>query len=371
MRLLYLYYSKATARELDVKWDPNATSNSPNIRHYVTDGYAYVFDRLIEEGVIDEALAFMEVGKLNGHYKLNSKHTLYVMPRIDSFPGFVQPGDVIFVRAGFKWWREYLNPFHNTNWFIYYGAAVPRSNWETWHVVLHDLIEAPTIGRHHPRLPFTKPVNCTLFKARKNVKKEYDFILNSCYSIHDKKGQWKVINAAVEYQKLYNENLKIFMPGGKVKAEKTRQIQNVIDTHNLDVVSPGVIPREDLAEGINKSRMYVHIGHGEQHARSALEAMRSNLPLFIAVTKQWAPFVSNNPKVTRVYEGDTKDPVALAKALRQMLIDIKAGKFTEPAEHFSKNSHPEKTVAEFKRLFNVMKNHPKPDPKVICKEYGL
>ena len=37
--------------------------------------------------------------------------------------------------------------------------------------------------------------------------KEYDVLLNSCFHIYDKKGQYKMINAAVKYKEMFGKDL--------------------------------------------------------------------------------------------------------------------------------------------------------------------
>ena len=59
--------------------------------------------------------------------------------------------------------------------------------------------------------------------------------------IHDKKGQWKCVEAVIEYEKKYGSKLSGVMPGGFYGGEKTRQAFDKIPKYKLALWTPGMI----------------------------------------------------------------------------------------------------------------------------------
>jgi len=365
MRLIFLYSSRGARNH--TKWDPSLEAKSSIAIQYSSDGYPYVADRLIENNVIDEVLTFVEVGRLHGHIKISDKHTVYAIPNIKCIYEYIKPNDVIFVRGCWKHWAEPLSKLCKKHWMIYYGAGTPRSNWAYWHVVMHDFIDKPIKGKRHPRVPFIKPIHPKVFYPIKNTEKEYDVLLNSCFHIYDKKGQYKFINAAVEYQKLFSKNLKIALPGGSYRNTYTSKMPDVIKNNNLDVYRPGTLSRQDLNILINKCKIYVHIGFCEQNARSALEAMKCNLPLYIANPKLWPTHVCNNRNIVNICK-NANDYTQIAKDIHKMLVDIDSGLYQGASKYFDNTNSPEFTVKQFTQLLEIMKKYDIPDQNLLIGE---
>ena len=367
MKLIFLYSSRG-ARNHD-RWDSSKESKSSIAIQYKTDGYSYVFDRLIEKGVLDEVNTFVEVGRCHGHIKISDSHYVYAIPFINCVKSYVKPGDIFFVRGGWKHWASFHQLYYKRHWHMYYGAGTPRSNWAYWHVVFNDFVYSPRMGRHHPTVPFIKPIHPKIFYPI-DSEKEYDVLLNSCFHIYDKKGQYKMINAAVKYKEMFGKDLIIALPGGVYKSNYTNQIPQIIKDYNLKVFRPGILARQDLNVLINKCKMYAHIGYGEQNARSALEAMRCNLPLYIASPRLWPSFVSNHPRVTRLCT-QPNNPKQVAIEVHQMLQDISAGKYRDSSKHFENCNSPEFLIKQMTQLIEIMKKNPIPDQNILRTELGI
>lgn len=362
MKLVILYSSRG-ARGHSV-WDKTKESKSSIGVQYTTDGYAYLADKLIERGVVDEVVSFVEVGRHHGSIKINDKHTVYAIPTISCISEFVKSGDILFIRGCWKHWADILHKLCKTNWEIYYGAGTPRSNWGCWHVVMYDFLDKAAMGRHHPKVPFIKPINYDVFYPI-NCKKEYDILLNSCFHIYDKKGQYKFINACVEYKKMYGKNLSVALPGGSYRNTYTSKMPTVIKSNDLNIYQPGTLSRQDLNVLINKCKLFIHLGYGEQNARSALEAMRCGLPLYIASPHLWPKHVSAHPNITRLCK-NPNDYKTVAQDIHQILKDIDDKKFgTKCTKYFDDVNSPELTVNQFKKLIDVMKKYPVPDQKLL------
>jgi glycosyltransferase involved in cell wall biosynthesis len=367
MRLIFLYYSRGSRNHTN--WDPNIPFKvCPPATQYTTDGYAYIGNRLIENGIVDGVLSFVETGRHFGHFKISDKHTVYAIPNIQCVEPLLKHNDVIFVRGAWKHWAGPLDKWSKHHWVLYYGAGTPRNHWSMWHMVFNDFLTKPQMGHRniHPIFPFTKPINYNVFKPLQ-LKKEYDILLNGCFHVYDKKGQYLIINAAVEYKKLFGEHLKIAMPGGIYRNTYTSKMASIIKHNNLLVYQPGVIPREDLNCLINKCKLYVHVGYGEMNARSALESMRCGLPLYIANPKLWPKFVSDNPEITKICK-NPNDPIQVAQDIHQLLIDMDTGIFGKDAsQYFDQYNSPEITVKQFTQILEVMKNT-KPNQNVLVEE---
>jgi len=366
MKFIFLYSSRG-ARNHN-KWNSELPAKSSMVQNYISDGYAYVGDRLIEKDVVDEVLCFVEVGRGHGRIKISDKHTVYAIPYITCIEPYIEPGDILFIRGCWKHWAEILHRYCKTNWMIYYGAGTPRSGWGCWHVVMYDFINKAKRGKLHLTVPFIKPIHYKVFYPMMGIKKEYDILLNSCFHIYDKKGQYKFVNAAVKYKELYGENLKIAMPGGMYRNTHTSKMPQVIEKNKLDIYRPGTLSRPDLNELINKCLVYIHIGYGEQNARSALEAMRCNLPLYIASPRLWPKFVSSNPQVTRICK-NPNDYSSVAQDIHQILADIKKGTFgIKCTEYFDSVNSPEITVKQFEQLITIMKRYSTPTLEKLQKD---
>jgi len=368
MKFIFLYSSRGVRNHTN--WNPELPAKSSIATQYTTDGYSYVGDSLVERGIVDKVLCFVEVGRGHGHIKISDKHTVYSIPYITCIEPYIEPGDIIFVRGCWRHWSDILFKYCKTNWMIYYGAGTPRSGWKCWHVVFHDFVDVPKRGKLHPVIPFIKPIHYKVFKPDNKAEKIYDILLNSCFHIYDKKGQYKFINAAVKYKELFGKNLKIFMPGGSYRNTHTSKMPQIIEDNGLDVTRPGTLSRPELNSLINKCSLYVHIGFGEQNARSALEAMRCDLPLYIARPDLWPKFVGSNPCVTKLCS-DTTNTELIAKDINKMLQDIKDGKYYGASEYFDKHNSPETTVDQFQQLINIMKKYDIPNKSMLLKELNL
>lgn len=365
MRLIILYSSRGIRNHRN--WDPATISKSSLAVQYCSDGYSYVGERLIETSAVSEVLAFVETGKYFGHREISKNHKVYAVPYITCVLDMLQPEDVLFIRGGWKHWAEPLSKLCTKHWMIYYGAGTPRGHWAYWHAVFNDFVMKPTISRH-PILPFTKPINYNIFYPIKGVKKEYDVLLNSCFHIYDKKGQYKVVDAAIKYKEIYGTNLKIVMPGGLLRNTHTSNIPSIIDANRLDVYRPGIISRENLNILINKCKLYCHMGYGEQNARSALEAMRCGLPLYIASPHLWPSFV-NDSDITRICK-NPDDVKYIATDIRQILADVDESKFGDSTRHFDTHNSPEMTVQQFTFLLNCMRGEI-PNQATLVKKLNL
>jgi len=362
---LIIFYSSRGARNSQV-WDAKAISRNPFAIQYTTDGYAYVGDRLIETGVVDEVATFIESARHCGHIQISDKHKVYTVPYISCVEEFIQPGDVLFVRGGWKHWAPFFAKWSRDNWCMYYGAGTPRSHWAYWHAILYDFIDQPRVGKEHPVFPFTKPIHPRVFFPIKDMEKEYEILLNSCFHIYDKKGQYKFIEAAVAFKKLFGRDLSILLPGGAYRSTHTNTIPDVIKQNKLNVTMPGTVPREQLNMLINKCKLYVHLGYGEQNARSALEAMRCGLPLYIASPQLWPKFVSANSAVTKRCS-NPNSAETVAREIHKMLEDIDTGLYGGSTEYFEKHNSPEITVTQLAHLINIMKVNKYPDQEILRK----
>lgn len=352
MRLVFLYYSRGCRSHTN--WDPNMVAKSPLIHHYRTDGYAHVGARLIEDGVVDEVLAFVETGRYFGHFDISNKHRIYAIPYITCVEPLLKDGDVLFVRGAWRHWAEPLSRWCQRHQIMYYGAGTPRNNWPYWHIVFNDFIDKPLIKHGKQYYPFIKPINSQIFYPRTEEKK-YDISLTSGFHLYDKKGQYLAVAAAVEYRKLYKKSLKIVLPGGLYRNTHTSHIDEVIRSNNLDIYRSGIVDRSMIATFANQSKLAVHLGYGDFVSRSILEALACNLPIYIATPRQWPTWVSSKPNVCSICSARDK-PEVVAQEIHELLTKIENGSWgMGAAAHFEQYGSVEKTVEVFKKVLCSMR----------------
>lgn len=305
-RVVYLFTSLGSASHDQVAWSAKDKSNNASALSMKTEGFTYMWNKLIENKVVDEVLSVVESNRGPGSIFLGKNHTCLVIPHINQLKPLLRDNDIIVARGGFRPWPPLLKEMNDTgHWVLFYRAASNRAGWPYWDIVLDDLIDHHLCEVGQPRLhfQFNKPVPPELFFYRPEVPKKYDILINASH-IHDKKGQWRAINAAIAYQKAFKENLSICLPGGWYKGTETNQIQKRIKDYGLNVAIPGMVSRLELSKLFAQSKLYIHLGGAGQNDRGALEAMACGVPVILANTQFHAPFLYKDPKFSAL----VKDP---------------------------------------------------------------
>jgi hypothetical protein len=171
-----------------------------------TEGYYWLLKRMVETGIVDEVSVIIDSGQKLAPVDYMPGITGHVVPGIENTP--LRDGDIIWVRGGWKSWFPFLSRLHEEQrWLLFYGANTGRERWPLWDVVFDDLSGRDYVdgaGRIH--LDFRKPTNPEIFHPM-DIDPKYDLCIGASH-IHDKKGQWRGVQAAIAYQKIFGKNLK-------------------------------------------------------------------------------------------------------------------------------------------------------------------
>ena len=377
MRVVFLYNSDGAAPEgSNYPWDPHAPSHN----FYATsegnglqsEGYLYMLHEMLNQGIIDDLLVFIESNRSPGYTTYFNHVKCYVVPEIGYVRQFLRKDDIIFVRGGFRSWFTFLNRMkEEQRWLLLYAANTGRARWKFWDIVFDDLE-----GRHRYDIRgrffyyFKKPINPDYFRPLYDVPKRYDICVGASH-IHDRKAQWKTIEVIAEYKRLFEGNPKCIMPGRITHGVKTNDIGLTINSTRLSIDCPGMVPRKEVCMMFNESHVAVFMGQGGQNDRGPLEALQCGTPVVLAGTARHSPSIwKNNPFCTVV--ANPNDFTSIAKELRGVFKRNKSVKAIKAKCHdmFEKrNGLYGVILPEMERLFGILRKHPKPDIKPLINEY--
>jgi glycosyltransferase involved in cell wall biosynthesis len=283
VRVIFLYVQDgASPNEVYNCHKQTANSYAMRVRE---EGYFWLLKRMVEVNIVDEVMVFIESNRGPGYIHYNDKISGYVMPDINDLEHYIREDDIIFVRGGFRRWYDpfLLKMREDKHWMLLYAANTGRERWPIWDVIFNDLSGNNRVNdRGTLQFDFKKPINPNIFYPQK-MNSEFDLMLGASH-IHDKKGQWRTINALVEYNKIFGENPKCIMPGSLHGGTKTSRMIEILNSNILDVTMPGMVSRSQLNKIYNRSKFFIHLGGGGQGDRGPLEAMRCGIPVIVGNT---------------------------------------------------------------------------------------
>lgn len=366
MRLVYFYTSNGCLDPgSNASWNPQEmTRNFYAGQQITTEGFYYLFRKLIECGILDEVLIVIDSMRSPGMISHHPGIKIRVVPHIDYITPYLRDDDVFYVRGGFKPWYEFLTKQRAAGrWMMFYRAATNRGNWPFWDVILEDLSIAMTVdGQGRITYPIVKPTNPEIFYTIQNEHyRPYDLCIGASH-IHDKKGQWRTINALVSYQKIYGENLHCIMPGSIHHSVNTNKIPEIITENNLDITMPGMIDRRDMRAIYSSAKLYTHLATAGQNDRGVLESLCCGTPAMIGFPA-YHPVQFKLPAVRTVTRPD--DSVEVAYDIHSALEDIKRqgsmiNQMMIKGSYESFNGFPI-TLNQFTHLLCAMKRRPTAD----------
>lgn len=364
VKVVFLFASNGAAAPGQIKsWKPDHPCDPFYVQHHSKEGYMKMLGTLKNLGCISDLKIFYESNRGHGLAEFFPGVYGEVVPHIDFVSKYVDDDTIIFARGGFKGWHNWLVERKGKNWLVVYAANTGRERWDWWDVVLHDLEEINTVdkcGRYWHY--FLKPVDQDLF-CRTEFNDRYDICIGANH-IHDKKGQWKTIQAMSAYKDMFGENLRAILPGALRRGVETNNIPYLIKKNGLNVVMPGMVPRESMKEIYNSSRLFVHLtGHG-QNDRGPLEAMSCGCPVVILTPSRHSPIVWKDKKVSTVIQKDNPNDVAIQ--LRHLLSSWHDGKRKDVEQYFKCESDFDDVILpRMEDLFYLMANNP---PNAVSKE---
>jgi glycosyltransferase involved in cell wall biosynthesis len=376
MRLIFLFTSDGAAQEGSMRpWNPNAETYNfyaKDDNGLRSEGYLYMLHEMVNQGIIDDLLIFIESTRSPGSTIYYKHIWCYVVPEIGYVRQFLKEGDIIWARGGFRSWFNFLNQMkEEKRWLLLYAANTGRARWRFWDVVFDDLHGKHCYdSRGRFFYYFKKPINPDYFRPLHDLGKRYDICVGASH-VHDKKGQWKTIEVIAEYKRLFSENLRCIMPGRITHGVRTNKVNTIIDSARLMVDCPGMLSRSKVAEVLNQSHLSVFMGQSGQNDRGPLESLQCGTPVMLASTVRHCPSIwKDNPFCT--IAKNPNDITALAHQLKAVLdkhrkaarVRIRCNGFFE-----SKNGLYSVIVPEMKRLFKVFRKYPVPDIQPLIREY--
>lgn len=376
MRLVFLFNSDGAAPEgSNTPWDPHAPSNNffaTSQNGLLSEGYLYMLHEMLNQGIIDDLLIFIESNRSPGYTIYHNHIKCYVVPEIGYVRQFLRKDDVLFVRGGFRSWFAFLNRMkEEQRWLLLYAANTGRARWKFWDIVLDDLE-----GRHRYDSRgrffyyFKKPINPDYFRPLYYMPKKYDICVGASH-IHDRKAQWKTIEVIAEYKRLFGGDPKCIMPGRVTHGVKTNDIGSTINSARLSVECPGMVPRKEVSTAFNQSHVAVFMGQGGQNDRGPLESLQCGTPVVLAGTARHCPSIWEDNRFCTVVK-DPDDFTNIARELREV---FKANKRcrklrTRCHDEFEKrNGMYSVIIPEMARLFKVLRKYPKPNIEPLIREY--
>jgi len=372
MRLVFLYTSFGpNPVGSNTYWNPrDITQNfyAVNINGLLSEGYFYMLKRMLEEKVVDDLVIFIESSKSPGCVHLQGI-PCYVTPQIEYIEEFLREDDVIFARGGFRTWFPFLEKMKaQKRWLLLYAANTGRQRWKFWDVIFDDLTGKHSYDIHNRFFfDFKKPIHEDIFYPTK-TERIYDICIGASH-IHEKKGQWKTVEAIIEYEKMFGKKLKCIMPGRGNRGVNTTNIKNKVRDFHLDITFPGMVTRDVVCEIMNQSKLFMYLGGGGQNDRGPLEALRCGTPIMIANPPNHSPVVYSNPQVCGVIE-NSENFQLVANEMHDVLKQTSEGKREYVSSYFQSSCGlSEVIIPDMRKLFNIIRANPVPNAETLKKEY--
>ncbi len=344
MRLIYVHKSLHARPAWNAELPTQQTSNGLLVKDFATDGHPAFLEALISSGMVDEVLVIVESGISPGVCKIGNLNGL-VLPNLDGLWPEIRHDDVFFMRGGYRWWIPFVEKLKKRgHWIIFYSAGTNRNTWPFWDVIMWDFIDEPLTKRGKLYLPYKKPIS-DVFRY-KQMPMEYDLCIGAS-NIYDSKQQWRFVEAVQAYEKMYNEKLKVIMPGGYRKSAISLKMMNKIHSGEYDI-EVGTFSRDRLAEIFNQTRLFCHHDNG-QTSRGALEALACGVPMLSLYPgrHRYATWVH----AVHLVAESPDNPEGLAQDIRAALYEFKD---IDKEEHGDVHAEYREHVAEtFQKHNNV------------------
>lgn len=366
-KIVYLYTSGG-APKCNLNSKPHFDLSKQTTNRFAiaapSDGMVNMFKLLVKKHLIDRLTVLVDSTISPGTLQLGIQSHLHVVPSMSWAEHFINPGDILIVRGGFKSWYPLLDYIYNKrkNWILFYRANTNRHAWKFWDIILNDLVDKPIAlgGRLHYN--FSKPVNEEIFgiiDAPGTLPREYDVMIGASH-IHKKKGQHITVQALQEYYRIYGVKPHAIMPGGYLRGQQMRIIKDIIQTGDVDIEGPVNLTRQHLALAMNRTKLFVHPGYGGQNDRGILEAMCCGcLPLLFG-RSHISPIIYDNAIHI------SQNPTDIAKIINQALDTVN----NYDKNTYSKiNGFDKVVMPKMLDLLSFIDNNPIPDRVAACARF--
>lgn len=349
MRLIFLYVQ--TKASPGVAWDSKQKASNYYSKRITEEGYYWMLKRMVETKIIDELVCVVESGRGQGKIEYQKNIEGWVMPDIRELQKHLRPDDIIFVRGGWKSWHDPLIEIQKAGHkLLVYAANTGRERWEFWDVVFNDLTgDNKFDARSRFQFDFHKPINPLYFHPFKTELK-YDLCIGAS-NIHDKKGQYIVIDALLRYKEIFDENLKCIMPGALRSSANTERMIRILDSEKLDIFVPGEINRCELNTVLNQSKFFIHLGGGGQGDRGPIEAMKCGCQLLLGNNRRHHKTLYQNKGICYVFP-ENSDAESIARRLYWEINLYNCKKRKGIADYYERKSGVETVILpEMNKLF--------------------
>lgn len=300
MKAIFLFMSNKYATEYNDDWKTQTAGDLYSDE--AKECYFYMLEKLVEQKVITDLTVFYESGFQPGKADFVKGAKNWVIPNIECMTEFIDDDTILFIRGGFKHWHDYLKSYKGKNWLMLYAANTGRQKWPWWDIVLDDLNMSNTIdalGRY--QFPFVKPVNEEIFKMKLNKRVSFDVCIGASH-IHDKKGQWYSVQILESFHKQFGYYPTMVMPGAMRHSTYTNQMleKQIMQ----EIIMPGMLQRDALAELFNDCRVFLGMGGGGQNDRGILEAYACGLPVIYSAKQRHTPLLYHDGISTHYWPED-------------------------------------------------------------------
>lgn len=358
VKVIFLYMSNgnATPGSYPADWKPTHPCGPHYEQAYGTEGYFTLLKKLLDVGVIDDLKVFFESNVRPGiaNFVKHPKAYSAVIPEIRQSAWAIEKDSIIFVRGGFRHWHNFLTPYKDKNWLMLYGANTGRERWTWWDVILDDLHMKNKVDRYGRYwFPFIKPIDPNIFRPQ-YIEPKFDLCMGAS-RVHDKKGQWRTFSLIPEIEKRLGRPIKALLPGSRRNGVQSNKMYSALDSGQFDVLQIGHAHRSRLADYINQSKVFVHLGTSGQNDRGPLEALSCGIPTIIGSPEY------HTPKL-RVVDGcyvfeNMKDMEAIVERICNLIEDPEFSK-NEIVDSFQKHLGFQESVFQMAKLFNYMVTFP-------------
>lgn len=204
------------------------------------------------------------------------------------------PGEIVWVRGGWKSHLPWIERHLPNHWFLYYGANAGHHSWPHWDVILEDRHQRYVFPDSLGRLVwyYRKPV-APEFRARPGLERTWDVCVGASH-IYDRKGQFRALDVCDEFYRLTGRQLRCIVPGCFYSREKqTERMKARLQSGAYpNVHLSGMLPREELVGVYNRSRFMYAATCGGQGDRCALEAGVCGCRMITARRRNHGPYVT-------------------------------------------------------------------------------
>lgn len=280
-----------------------------------TDGHYTLIKELVRRGIIPGARIIME--------NYNQRFTPQIIEQDDNFTvetiGVfhklkIDPGDIVWIRGGWKPWIPRIEEWAENHWFMYYGANAGHHSWPWWDVILWDLAEGNKIGKDDKLWWHYRKMVSPEFHYQP-MEERYDICVGASH-IYDRKGQYRILPICKKYKELTGKDLRVCMPGSFYSHErKTEAMRKEIQEGKWpNIHMPGWLTRTQLVEAYCRSKWFYAATCGGQGDRCLPEAGMCGCRSIIALSKNHPPYAYADPRMSFV-QPDQDDLESVAQLL--------------------------------------------------------